>query len=111
MELTATHQGKALVIAPQGRLDSTTAPAFEKQLMEYLARQSNLILDFSALDFISSAGLRVLLMAAKRIGKDNGCLLLCEVSQPVREVLEISGFLGMIEVVGSRDEALAEMPS
>ena len=69
--------------------------------MEYLARQSNLILDFSALDFISSAGLRVLLMAAKRIGKDNGCFLLCEVSQPVREVLEISGFLGMIEVVGS----------
>ncbi|MBP6261071.1 MAG: STAS domain-containing protein [Chromatiaceae bacterium] len=111
MELTATHQGKALVIAPQGRLDSTTAPAFEKQLMEYLARQSNLILDFSALDFISSAGLRVLLMAAKRIGKDNGRFLLCEVSQPVREVLEISGFLGMIEVVGSRDEALAGMPS
>ena len=57
------------------------------------------------------AGLRVLLMAAKRIGKDNGRFLLCEVSQPVREVLEISGFLGMIEVVGSRDEALAEMPS
>ena len=111
VELTAIHQGPALVIAPQGRLDSTTAPAFEKQLLEHLAGQSNLILDFSALDFISSAGLRVLLMAAKRIGKDNGRFLLCEVSQPVREVLEISGFLGMIEVVGSRDEALAEMPS
>ncbi|HSO79041.1 MAG TPA: STAS domain-containing protein, partial [Chromatiaceae bacterium] len=61
MELTAIHQGPALVIAPQGRLDSTTAPAFEKQLLEHLAGKSNLILDFSGLDFISSAGLRVLL--------------------------------------------------
>ncbi len=111
MELTAIHQGPALVIAPQGRLDSTTAPAFEKQLLEHLASQSHLILDFSGLDFISSAGLRVLLLAAKRIGRDDGRFLLCEVSPPVREVLEISGFLGMIEVVGSRDEALAEMSS
>lgn len=109
MELTAIHQGQVLVIAPQGRLDSTTAPAFEKQLLEHLAGQSNLILDFSGLDFISSAGLRVLLLAAKRIGRDDGRFLLCEVSPPVLEVLEISGFLGMIEVVGSRGEALAEM--
>ncbi|MFZ1536274.1 MAG: STAS domain-containing protein [Chromatiaceae bacterium] len=111
MELTATHFGQALVIAPQGRLDSTTAPAFENQLMEHLTRHSNLILDFSTLDFISSAGLRVLLMAAKRIGKDNGRFILCEVIPPIRDVLEISGFLGMIEVVASRDEALAEMSS
>ncbi len=111
MELTATHFGQALIIAPQGRLDSMTAPAFEKQLMEHLASHSNLVLDFSSLDFISSAGLRVLLMAAKRIGRDNGRFILCEVSQPIRDVLEISGFLGMIEVVVSRDEALMEMSS
>lgn len=109
MDLTATHQGKALIIAPQGRLDSITAPAFEKALMQQLGDHNQLILDFSDLDFISSAGLRVLLMAAKQINRNDGRFVLCAVSAPIREVLEISGFLGMLEVVGSRDQALAVM--
>ena len=111
MELHESHHGKVLVIAPQGRLDSTTAPGFEKQLMERLANCSHLVLDFAALDFLSSAGLRVLLMAAKQIGKDDGRLILCQVSQPIREVLEISGFLGLMEVVDTRVQALEAMPS
>ncbi|NCA88886.1 MAG: anti-sigma factor antagonist [Gammaproteobacteria bacterium] len=111
MELHESHHGKVLVIAPQGRLDSTTAPGFEKQLMERLATCSHLVLDFASLDFLSSAGLRLLLMAAKQIGKDDGRLILCQVSPPIREVLEISGFLGLLEVVDTRAQALEAMPS
>lgn len=109
MELTLNPSGQALVIAPQGRLDSTTAPDFERQLLAQLASHSHLVLDFSNLDFISSAGLRVLVLAAKRISKDNGRFILCEVSQPIRDVLEISGFLGLIEVVANREEAVTEV--
>jgi len=111
VELSAIHQGQTLILAPQGRLDSTTAPAFERELRERLSRQSHLILDFSALDFISSAGLRVLLLAAKQIGQQEGRFILCGVSPPIREVLEISGFLGVLEIVGSRAEALEVLSS
>jgi len=109
VELTETHQGRVLIIAPRGRIDSSTAPAFEKQLMERLAHHSFLVLDFSAVDFLSSAGLRLLILAAKQINQDEGRLILCGVSQPIHDILEISGFLGLIEVVDSRAQALAEI--
>ena len=70
MELHETHQGPVLIIAPQGRLDSGSAPLFEKQLMERLAGCTHLVLDFSALDFLSSAGLRVLLPAQNTNWRD-----------------------------------------
>jgi len=109
VELTETHQGRVLIIAPQGRLDSSTAPGFEKQLMERLVDHSFLVLDFSAVDFLSSAGLRLLIMAAKRINQDEGRMILCGLSPPIHEILEISGFLGLIEVADSRAQALAEI--
>ncbi len=111
MELHEIHQGPVLIIAPQGRLDSGSAPHFEKQLMERLADCTHLVLDFSALDFLSSAGLRVLVKAVKQIDRDEGRLILCHVSPPIHEVLEISGFLGLLEVVDTRAQALEAMPS
>lgn len=79
--------------------------------MERLAGCTHLVLDFSALDFLSSAGLRVLVKAVKQIDRDEGRLILCQVSPPIHEVLEISGFLGLLEVVDTRAQALEAMPS
>ena len=65
------------------------------------------VVDFSQLAYISSAGLRVLLMAAKRVKTENGALILCGMQDHIQEVFEISGFLQILTVAGTRQEAEA----
>lgn len=93
MELSTSHDGKSLIIAIQGRLDVMNAPRFEAMLMEELQRgETDFILDLTKLDYISSAGLRTLLVMAKRIQAQQGRLLLCGLGGGVQEVFEVSGF-------------------
>jgi anti-anti-sigma factor len=98
----------ALVLSVSGRLDSMTSESFEQLLMSRIdAGQTKLVIDFSDLSYISSAGLRVLLMAAKRLKKEAGAFALCRLGDPIREVLEISGFLSILTVVDNQDAAVA----
>jgi len=102
-------QGSRLV-SLQGRIDSATASAFEQAVQDVFARPgARVLLDFSAVDYISSAGLRVVLMAAKRAKQAQGRLLLCGLPQHVREVFEISGFLKIIDSVADRSEGLRQL--
>ena len=71
------------------------------------AGHKNLLLDFSGLDYISSAGLRLVLVVAKRLKQDNGQLLLCGMQSHIREVFDISGFLAILNVADTRSNALA----
>lgn len=104
---TATH-GDLLEVAPKGRLDSNSAPALEKVLLERIdAGQSKLTIDFGSVDYISSAGLRVLLMAAKRTGAAKGRFSMHSLSPEIREVFEISGFLTILKVYPDLNAALA----
>ena len=66
----------------------------------------NLILDFAGLDYISSAGLRMVLVVAKRLKQESGLLVLCGMQPHVREVFDISGFLAILNVEPTRSEAL-----
>ncbi|HZU64181.1 MAG TPA: STAS domain-containing protein [Novosphingobium sp.] len=89
-----------------GRLDSATANDLEQVLLPLFAAPAPTVLvDFAGLGYISSAGLRVVLMAAKRAKQAGGRLMLCGLSSAVREVFEISGFLKILEVSDSRAEA------
>lgn len=93
MELSSNHDGKSLVVAIHGRLDVMNAPRFETMLMEEVQRgETSFILDLSQLEYISSAGLRTLLVMAKRIQSQQGSLVLCGLGGGVREVFEVSGF-------------------
>jgi anti-anti-sigma factor len=84
----------------RGRVDSASAGEMEKSLASaFNAPGQRAVLDLAGLDYISSAGLRVVLMLAKRAKQTGGRLLLCGLSASVREVFEISGFLKIIEVV------------
>ncbi|MDF1791465.1 MAG: STAS domain-containing protein [Thalassobaculaceae bacterium] len=95
---TATH-GDLLVMAPQGRLDSNTSPALESTLLERIeGGETQVSIDFSGVDYISSAGLRVLLMAAKRTGAAGGQFSMHSMAPEIREVFEISGFLTILKV-------------
>lgn len=82
-----------------GRLDTNTAPELETQLRALLPETSVLVLDLGALEYISSAGLRVLLVAQKEMNKKKGQLTLTHVQETVLEVLEVTGFTDILTIV------------
>lgn len=96
------------VIAPAGRIDTTTSGPLEEAIRKTVdggARE--LLLDLAAVDYISSAGLRVFLVLAKRLRDLKGRLVLCGMTQPVRQVFQLAGFMPLFSVEPSRDAALA----
>ncbi|PZP30720.1 MAG: anti-sigma factor antagonist [Roseateles depolymerans] len=98
------------LLALRGRIDSAAAPLFGQAVLDLFdAPGRRVVLDFGAVDYISSAGLRVVLMAAKRARQGQGRLLLCALPRQVREVFEISGFLKIIEAVDERASALRQL--
>ena len=108
MSMDVSKEGDVLVAVPAGRLDSNNAKAFEEDLLGRIeAGETKILVDFSKLDYISSAGLRVFLMAAKRMKAADGKLVLCALSENVREVFEISGFNNILDIKGARAEGLA----
>jgi anti-anti-sigma factor len=98
-----------LVLRPDGRLDGTTAPVFSEQLLRYFSEHDAAVIDFSAVVYVSSAGLRAILMATKHRRQSGGLMALCALSDPVREVFEISGFLSIIDVTPDIGSALDKL--
>ena len=90
------ENGKA-VLSLEGRLDTTTAPSLEKELKEVSDGISDLTLDFSALEYISSAGLRVLLSAQKLMNKQ-GEMKITHINEIVMEILDITGFSTILTI-------------
>jgi anti-anti-sigma factor len=100
----------ARIVKPKGRLDSNTGPALEAELTGIIdGGVSRLLLDFSELLYISSAGLRVVLLAAKRMKTTNGRLVLCSLNSQIAEVFKISGFDAIIDIHPSPDSAMARL--
>ena len=97
MTISKTQNGNALTIALEGRLDTTTAPELEKELNACLNGVTELTLDFAGLEYISSAGLRVLLSTHK-IMSQRGGLKVTHVNEIVREVFEVTGFADILTI-------------
>lgn len=95
MEIIKAKKETSLNIALQGRLDTTTAPQLEAELL--LDGITELVLDFSELEYISSAGLRVLLSAQKVMSKQ-GAMILRGVNEEIMEVFEITGFSDILTI-------------
>lgn len=107
MTLETQNSNGVLVIHLVGRLDSTSSPELECALMEQLdAGVTRLLFDFSDLDYISSAGLRVVLLAGKRIRAATGKMVLVGMRDVVQEVFEMSGFLTLFAVAASVDDGM-----
>ena len=90
------EDGKA-VFSLEGRLDTTTAPDLEKDVKEVISDLNELTFDFSALDYISSAGLRVLLAAQKAMN-DQGEMKITNVNEIVMEIFDVTGFTGILTI-------------
>ena len=97
------------IVAISGSMDSTTSPEAQKSLTAVLAGAKKVALDFSELDYISSAGLRVLLGAAKQLRASGGTLGMFGLNQSVREVFDISGFSTILSIYPSEADALGAM--
>ena len=91
MTINKVANGKELTIALAGRLDTTTAPQLDDELKEAIPRVEKLEFDFSKLEYISSAGLRVLLSAQKTMNKQ-GSMVIKNVSEEINEIFEVTGF-------------------
>ena len=104
--LEERHHG-VLVLLPVRRLDSGNARAFESIVMGHInSGERHLIVDFSRLDFISSAGLRVALLATRALEASQGRVVLCAMKKHIEEVFRISGFDRIISIKESLKEAL-----
>ena len=97
MKITKNMNGTTLEVALEGRLDTTTAPDLENELKDSLEGANELTLDFSKLDYISSAGLRVLLSAHKTMGKKGG-MKVTNVNEIVKEVFDVTGFADILTI-------------
>ena len=108
MELREETIGAVMVVEVQGRMDNTTARELEDRLVGRLARaEARIVLDLSRLEYIGSAGLRILLMAAKRAEQSGSRLVMCGVSGRVRQLFDLGGFLELFTIAGSRAEGIA----
>jgi anti-sigma B factor antagonist len=98
MTFTKEKTNDRLTVALEGRLDTTSAPLFEEALRSELHEVVCLVLDMEKLEYMSSAGLRVILAAQKRMSKQ-GRMLLKHVPEAIMEIFEITGFVDILTIV------------
>ncbi len=92
MNIGITSEGSKTTIALEGRLDTVTSPELESKLLPVLPATKELVYDLSKLEYISSAGLRVLLSSQKAINKAAGKMVVTNVNNEVMEIFEVTGF-------------------
>lgn len=110
MEISKRKEKDVSIVAVSGRIDAITAPDFEKSLDELITAGDRVILiDLSALGYISSAGLRSILSSAKKLKALSGEILFTGLQGPVEEVFQISGFKSIFKIFPSEAEALGSM--
>lgn len=97
LNIEKKSEGKNLTIELTGRLDTTTAPDLEKEVKGNIEGVESLVFDFNALEYISSAGLRVLLSAQKIMNKQ-GEMVVKNVSDDLKEIFEITGFSDILNI-------------
>lgn len=112
MEVFPRRHGNVLVLSPQGRLDHVHADAFKAVTGTYLAEAfasaSPVIFDFSAVDYISSIGLRALMLVARQVKEQDGRIAIAALQPLVEEVFEISRFNLVYQVFSSVEDACAK---
>jgi len=110
MEISTRNENDVVVAGLNGRMDAVSAPQFDSWLAERIqTKQHKMVLDMSGLEYISSAGLRSLLAAAKQLKAVGGSVILTGISGTVEEVFRMSGFLAIFKVAPTATEALESL--
>ncbi len=98
MEVKFNKQDSTLTVAISGNIDTVTAPELDTKLQENLSGIKDLILDFAAVDYISSAGLRIILMANQQLEDADGTMTIKNANDDVRDVFEMTGFDSLLNL-------------
>jgi len=110
MEIIENQKEDVSIFKLNGRLDSNTSPALEKKLVAAIENGTRkMVIDFENLDYISSAGLRIILKTTKDLKRTEGNIVLCAMQDYVREVFEIAGFDTFLPIFSTVDEALTKV--
>ena len=108
MDIEEEKQGSLMIVSPIGRVDGVGAPDLEKRFSDIAERgEFQLLVDCARMDYISSAGLRTLLIGARQCQQNGGGLSVCALRPECRQVMEISGFLAILKSYDTRDDAIA----
>ena len=100
-------KGDILVLRISGRLDAVSSPNAERKVFDYINKgQQKLLIDFSGVDYLSSAGMRMLLSVSKKLKTLTGKLILCSVTLNVMDVLKMSGFDHVLEIAMTEEDGL-----
>ena len=109
MEIKEQKVGQGILISIAGRLDTTNYAVLEKKLTDLIEnRNDKILVECSQMDYISSSGLRILLIALKKITLAKGKFALCSLQENIHEIFEISGFTSIFNIYSSREDALKE---
>lgn len=107
MEIMKQESGDIAILNLIGKLDINTTAPLEAKIQEVIdGGKSNIVMNLSDLDFIASSGLRVLLVAGKKLKTASGKLVLCALQDHVKEVFEISGFTMLFSIYATQNEAV-----
>lgn len=99
MKIDVKQDGEIFVVELEGRMDTNTSPEFQKEMEAYYSKEGfNMILDFDKLDFVSSAGLRVLLLIQKKSKALSGSLVIKNVKPEIQEVFDMTGFSDILTI-------------
>ena len=110
MDISEDRKADAVILALSGKLDATTAKTFEDRILGVInSGTQRLVVDLSQLDYVSSSGLRVFILAAKRLQTVDGKIVLCSMKDHVRQVFDLAGFSSMLSIYGSREEAIKSL--
>ena len=108
MEIAEIRKNGVLVVDVGGRVDASNAGELETRLLELIAGgDRRLVVDCARLDYVSSAGLRALLVAAKRVAAGRGKIVLAALKEPIKEVFDIAGFASILQIYPTPDDAMA----
>ena len=108
MNIEVTTRLQAVIVAVRGRLDTTSAPVFEQRLADVIAQGATyVVVQCSGLVYISSAGLRSVLLSGKKLQAQQGRLVFVALQDTVKEVFEISGLSSIFQIFASEEAALA----
>jgi anti-sigma B factor antagonist len=110
MEISEERRGEIIVLSPAGRINNDTSPVFQTRLVGCVgSAAANVLVDFSHVEYISSAGLRALMIASKQAKAINGRLAVAALTPIVREIFAISHFGLVVQVFETMAEALAAL--
>ncbi|MDO5114777.1 MAG: STAS domain-containing protein [Synergistaceae bacterium] len=99
MNLTTTTENGRLTISFEGRLDTSTAPKLERELAQLLKTETDVTFDFEGLEYLSSAGLRIVLMSHKRLRAVGGLLTVANVNDVIKNLFDLTGFSEILNIV------------